>query len=869
MSNIYKNLLRWSSLVVMLVSFFPVNQPAQAQTTLPPVDMFQLPWDAGIAWVAIDGFDDGSERAPGSPHNYRNGGAVDFAPRATMFTGEDTSNFWVTAAAAGTVTELSICHLKITHSGGWITEYQFLGNIQVHLGDTVARNQRLGIIADGIRYKYCPGYVEPNVPHVHFTLRPGMVGATFAGWQFKYNSFWNTTTFAKDGKIVTLYKPLLNVMSQPTPTPTPTGPTPTGQASATPTLGTTATPGTPGTPQATNTPDPFATATPTSQATNTPDPLATSTSTGQATNTPDPFATATPTGQATNTPDPFATATPTPAGQSTFTPDPFATATSTGQVTNTPDPFATSTPTPFGANVSTTVNPTSLMVGESTLATVSLNNVPAQGYTSAEFTCMFDPALVETSNITVTSLFGADSVAAINMPQDGTFIIAIAGTQGHRATTSGAAFTFVVTALQAGQATINCTARISTGNSTLTPLPSSGAVLAILSADTPTPTFTPTLALTPTPAFTPTIPPATSTPGGSGSPTLTPTAVFTPTPTPVTNDWLTFTNLTYGFQFKYPPQGQIVSGGTDSFTRINLPFAAGTNLSEKYLEMVVGQNVTECKSPLQTQDPGVTVTINGINFLKQTGAEGAAGSLYQWVAYSTLRDGVCVSLNVILHSHNPGNFATPPPVFDFAAESAVFDQMVGTFAWLSQLPTSTPTIGSTPVESPTPGSTSTPASSPMPNNTATPTVPMSPTPSGGNGAITGQVTASKPVVVKVYDASTTLVVTLQTQPDGSFQLEVAPGNYTVVASAPGFLPAQAAVPSLNPGVTRFLPLIALLAGDIDNNNVIDQLDALTIGMNYNSATPAAADLNNDGIINVLDLELLAQNYRETGPTLWQ
>ena len=63
--------------------------------------------------------------------------------------------------------------------------------------------------------------------------------------------------------------------------------------------------------------------------------------------------------------------------------------------------------------------------------------------------------------------------------------------------------------------------------------------------------------------------------------------------------------------------------------------------------------------------------------------------------------------------------------------------------------------------------------------------------------------------------------------------------------------------------------VTLLAGDIDGNNVIDQLDALTIGMNYNTATPAAADLNNDGTIDVLDLELLAANYRETGPTVWQ
>ena len=62
-----------------------------------------------------------------------------------------------------------------------------------------------------------------------------------------------------------------------------------------------------------------------------------------------------------------------------------------------------------------------------------------------------------------------------------------------------------------------------------------------------------------------------------------------------------------------------------------------------------------------------------------------------------------------------------------------------------------------------------------------------------------------------------------------------------------------------------MPTISLLAGDIDNNDVIDQFDAMTIGMNYNSTTPTAADLNNDGVINVLDLELLAGNYRETGP----
>ena len=63
--------------------------------------------------------------------------------------------------------------------------------------------------------------------------------------------------------------------------------------------------------------------------------------------------------------------------------------------------------------------------------------------------------------------------------------------------------------------------------------------------------------------------------------------------------------------------------------------------------------------------------------------------------------------------------------------------------------------------------------------------------------------------------------------------------------------------------------VSLPAGDIDGNSVIDQFDALTIGMNYSASTPTAADLNNDGVINVLDLELLAANYRLSGALVWQ
>lgn len=1096
----YKYLFRVMSLLVLIISFFPVSRAdALTPTPTPLADMFQLPWDQGIAWVAIDGLDNGSKRPLSSSHNFTVGGAIDFAPHNNMVKGEDTSNFWVAAAGAGTVVGISGCHVTIAHASGWITEYQFLATIQVKLGDAVNRNQRLGIIADGVKYKFCPGSVEPNVPHVHFMLRPSLIGATLAGWVVGYSSSSNITTFTKNGQTLGLFKPLLNVLD----------------------------------------------------------------------------------------------ATPTPTATQTVTGTP-ASDTPTASVTPSPTQVMSPTPTLFGPYVSTTVDPLTISVGESALVTVSLNNVPAEGYTSAEFTCDYDASLAEVSNITVTNLFGADAAVAINGPQNNRFIVAIAGSSGNKATTSGAVFTFSIKGLQVGQTQLGCEARVSKGDNMLNQLPSARTSLTILGDTTSTPTLdltpsaTPTITAIPsetgTPASsTPTLPstacdkvqmisdvtipdgtvmlpgatftktwrlknvgtcnwttsyqlvffsgeqmggsspvnlpqnvlvgqtvdisinltapnapgsyrgywmfknpdgalfgigaqannpwwvdirvsgstdtpgPIVTQPSDSPTPSATPEApthsptpsvtpdgatatplasaaydfaanacaatwtsgagqlpcpgidgdpkgfvlklsnpkletgvtdtrpglvtfpqnvqngyiqgfyppfkvqngdrfrsivncefgatscylafrldyqvgndpiktfwgpfleryeglyysadidlsplagqdvkfiltvlasgpatgdralwvgphiyrsnVSTPTATPA-GDWLVFTNSKYGFQFQYPPQGQIVAGGNDNFTRINLPFAPGTNLGEKYLQVDVVENANPCRSPVAASSivqSSETVTLNGITFLKETGQEPAAGNLYQFVAYSTFRDNVCVSLSFVLHSVNPGNFSTPIPVFDYAAESAVFGQIVSTYN-LIETATPTPTGSPAPAESETPTVTPTSGSFPTPfeSPTVTSTLSSSPTPSGNNGAVAGQITTSKPVTVNVYDANNTLVATMETTPDGRFRLEVSPGTYTVVASEPGFLRAQGTV-TLTTGNTIILPL-TLLAGDIDGNDVIDQFDALTIGMNYNTNIPEVADLNDDGTINVLDLELLAKNYRKTGPIDWE
>ena len=270
----------------------------------------------------------------------------------------------------------------------------------------------------------------------------------------------------------------------------------------------------------------------------------------------------------------------------------------------------------------TSAEPASLKVGESAVVSVSLDNVPAEGYTSAEFACTYDPAMVEVSNIVVTDLFGADSATAINGPANGSFIVAVAGSNGNKATADGTAFTFSAMGLQVGQTTVTCVARVSQGDNVLTELPSTAANLTI----------------------------------------------------------------------------------TD--------------------EVVVTD---------------------------------------------------------------------------------------GTFA--------------------------------------------------------GQVLAGKTVTVSLYDDADALVASTPANEDGTFSVMAPAGTYKVVATASGFLSAEGTA-TLVAEATTTQSTVTLLAGDIDGNAVIDQFDAMTIGMSYNGTDPAAADLNNDGVINVLDLELVAANYRLTGPIDW-
>jgi hypothetical protein len=184
-----------------------------------------------------------------------------------------------------------------------------------------------------------------------------------------------------------------------------------------------------------------------------------------------------------------------------------------------------------------------------------------------------------------------------------------------------------------------------------------------------------------------------TTPAGS----ITPAASHTSSPTgtaledncPTTGlpiaDWTVYCNDPLGFYIQYPPESEWVETQPNTI-HASLPIQPGTNLGEKYVEISTQSSSEPCTSPLaEGYAPGSLaseeVEFNGTIFTKQSGADAGAGNFYNWTAYTTGREGVCVSFGFVLHSTNPMNYPTPPPEYDAAAESAVFEEIMNTFGW--------------------------------------------------------------------------------------------------------------------------------------------------------------------------------------------
>ena len=85
------------------------------------------------------------------------------------------------------------------------------------------------------------------------------------------------------------------------------------------------------------------------------------------------------------------------------------------------------------------------------------------------------------------------------------------------------------------------------------------------------------------------------------------------------------------------------------------------------------------------------------------------------------------------------------------------------------------------------------------------------------------------MTVRLLDANNVEITSGLANPDGTFSITPLPGDYILVATASGFLSYQGSV-TISAGNATVFPTWSLLAGDVDGNNVIDQFDAMTTGL---------------------------------------
>jgi len=161
---------------------------------------------------------------------------------------------------------------------------------------------------------------------------------------------------------------------------------------------------------------------------------------------------------------------------------------------------------------------------------------------------------------------------------------------------------------------------------------------------------------------------------------------------PVAQGWQVFVSEELGFQLAMPNAGTLTAGEGSALATITFPADPGTNVVEEVISISGVQGEPGCASPLaegwspEELSPE-TVEVNGVPFLRQTHSGAAAGTSSVWVAYTTEREGRCVSLGYELRTFDPANldptrFPTPPVSVDAAARIRGFEEMVATFTWL-------------------------------------------------------------------------------------------------------------------------------------------------------------------------------------------
>ncbi len=143
------------------------------------------------------------------------------------------------------------------------------------------------------------------------------------------------------------------------------------------------------------------------------------------------------------------------------------------------------------------------------------------------------------------------------------------------------------------------------------------------------------------------------------------------------------------------------------------------------------------------------------------------------------------------------------------------------------------------------------------------------------GALTGTVRLQGRTV---YSGTTILAVsngitfTDQTNADGAFGLPLVAGSYSLAIEMDGYLDAFTTL-TITQNTTATLSTVTLLAGDVNDDDVIDILDASFVAARFgltcgDPAWDPRADLLADCVIDSQDLNLIESNFLQTSPVPW-
>jgi hypothetical protein len=144
--------------------------------------------------------------------------------------------------------------------------------------------------------------------------------------------------------------------------------------------------------------------------------------------------------------------------------------------------------------------------------------------------------------------------------------------------------------------------------------------------------------------------------------------------------WQTYQSGRYHYAIQYPP-GATVEITDNEHARIDLPTVPGTNLIGKVTEITALRGVSSCPAQYGALQSSENVTVRGLSFLHETGLGVALGTTYDWQAYSTTKNNICVNLTFLMKIADPGNEPTPPARFDRAEETKIFPVLLSTFTW--------------------------------------------------------------------------------------------------------------------------------------------------------------------------------------------